>query len=217
MNLFTLPKPALVNRVIPKNSFEAYSNPKLKRNFIDHVFRITWLYKLAPETINLPAKEISEIQIFRIELKQQIDITSVLELIDRVIPYPIIFLVVFQSKMYISAAAKHPHPLNENNSVIDWTFKSGWFNTTAGKYNLNLKKSLDHAFYDFCIQLSGNSSRSNKKMPELIQFHREKATLEKEIKILKANITSSKSFKDKVAFNLQLQSMTKALNQLINS
>ena len=66
MEVFSLPNAAKVQRVIPKNAFDAYTNAKQKKLFTDLIARITWLYKLSPDTVNLEAKEIKEIQICRL-------------------------------------------------------------------------------------------------------------------------------------------------------
>jgi hypothetical protein len=52
--------------------------------------------------VNLEAKDINEIQVFRIELKAKEDIKTVLDIIDKSIPYNIIFVVQFESSVYIS-------------------------------------------------------------------------------------------------------------------
>ena len=90
MDLFSLPHTAAVNRIIPKNAFDEYANTKQKRQFTDLISRIIWTYKLSPATINLEALEIKEIQIFEIELKIREDIGTILELIDKSIPYHIV-------------------------------------------------------------------------------------------------------------------------------
>ena len=51
-------------------------------------------------------------------------IEKLLEIIDKSIPYHIIFVLNFEDQVKISVAQKHLHPTNENNAVIDWTFKS---------------------------------------------------------------------------------------------
>ena len=66
------PKQAAFGRTLPKNKIYEHSgaNTRLKDLFVEQVEQIVWQYKLAPETINLPAKPgVPELQIFSIQLK----------------------------------------------------------------------------------------------------------------------------------------------------
>jgi len=215
MELFTLPHTAKVNRVIPKNTFDAYTNSKQKKLFTDLILRITWLHKLSPDTVNLEAKEIQEIQIFKIELKVREEIQSLLEIIDKAIPYNIIFIVEESEDIYLSTSTKHPHPVNADNSVIDWTFKTSWFLQKESSYSLHLKKSLDAVYHDFCIQLSGKKSMARKSLQDLVHYNQQIQTLEREIIQIKRNIKNSKQYKYKVELNLLLEQRSKELQSLI--
>jgi hypothetical protein len=114
MQIFELPKHTNVNKVIPKNSFDKHTNTKQKKLFIDVVERIKWLYKLSKESINLAGKDILEIQIFEIELRKKEKIEVLLDLIDKSIPYHIIFILRFKGEFSLSVSQKHPHATNDN-------------------------------------------------------------------------------------------------------
>lgn len=146
MDFFDLPSKAKVGRVVPKNAFDEYTNTKQKKLFTDYIQRITWTHKLSADTVNLDAKEIQEIQVFKIELKQKSDIHKILEIINRSIPYHIVFWVEYDQEAYISTASKHPHPTNDDISVIDWTFTSDWFTKKEKIFSFNLKGGLDAVF-----------------------------------------------------------------------
>lgn len=216
MELFSLPHTAKVNRVIPKNAFDAYTNTKQKKLFTDQILRITWLQKLSPDTVNLESKEIKEIQIFKIELKIREEIRPLLDIIDKAIPYNIIFIIEESDSIYISTSTKHPHPVNADNSVIDWTFKTSWFLYNENIYSLHLKKNLDAVYHDFCIQLSGNKSMARKSLQDLVHFNKQIDRLEKEIVQLKRDIKNSKQYKYKVELNLLLKQRSKELKSLIS-
>lgn len=169
------------------------------------VSRITWTHKLSPDTVNLEAREIKEIQVFEIELKIREDIKTVLDIIDKAIPYQIIFIVVFSSEVYLSLSVKHPHPGNEDRAVIDWTFKSDWFFPTENKYTLQLKKGIDAIFHDFCIQMSGDTDFSTKPIMELVEYKKAVHALETEIAAIKSKMGNCRQFNEKVQLNLLLQ------------
>ena len=96
MSFFNLPKQTQVNKSIPKKTFDSYINSKQKKLFIDIIDKIKWTNKLSTETINLEGKEISEIQVFEIILRRKEDIEKLLEIIDKSIPYHIIFVLTFR-------------------------------------------------------------------------------------------------------------------------
>lgn len=205
MDIFKLPHTTIVNKVIPKNSFDAYTTYKQKKLFTELVQRITWTHKLSTETTNLPGKDIKEIQIFKIELKTQESIDSLLLAIDKAIPYPIIFVVIFEEQMYLSTSVKHPHPVNEDNAVIDWTFKTDWFTGNENRYTFVPKKSLDVVYLEFCIQLSGRPELAKKSLQEFIERCKLFDLLSKEVSQLKAAIAICKQFNQKVELNLKLK------------
>ena len=124
--MFDLPEATVVNRVIPKNSFEKYATASQRRQFTEYVQKIIWQNKLSTETTNLQGADIKEVQVFLIELKQKQKIDGILSVIDRAIPYPIIFSIKYDSTFYCSVSQKHAHPLNEDSAIIDWTFKTEW-------------------------------------------------------------------------------------------
>jgi len=216
MQLFSLPHTTKVNRVIPKNAFDSYTTSKQKKLFTELIARITWTHKISTDTVNLEAQDIKEILLFSVELKEKEYIQPVLDIIDRAIPYHIIFIVQHENLIYLSTSSKHPHPVNEDNAVIDWTFKTDWFVPAENKYTLQLKKSIDAVYHDFCIQLSGKVSMASKPLQDLILNRKQVNNLEKEIVRLKSGIANSKQFKDKVALNLKLKALEGQLKGLID-
>jgi len=211
MHFENLPHTTLVQRIIPKNAFDVYTTSKQRKLFTDKVSKITWTHKLAPETINLEAKEIKEIQIFRIELKVQEDVKPLLDVMDRAIPYHIIFMILHGSLMYISASSKHPHPINSNNAVIDYTFKTDWFSVEDNKYELRLNKNLDAVFIDFCQQLVNQEEVFQKSLADLVTYNSKVDRINKEIAAIKQKIAACKQFNQKVEYNLKLHSLESEL------
>lgn len=217
MKLFDLPQTTVVSRLVPKNAFDAFTNTKQKKLFTDKVQRITWTNKLSSKTVNLDAKDIQEIQVFKVELKSRDEIPQVLNIIDKAIPYHIIFWVQYQGDIYLSTSSKHPHPVRENQSVIDWTFKSDWFDISKVEYTLNLKKSIDAVYKDLCVQISGKPELLSKSLSHIVQYQQQVYQIRKEIEKLKSNISSSKQFNEKVELNLKLKEMEKEFLVLLNA
>lgn len=207
MELFDLPYNTIIQRFVAKSHFDSVTNTKQKAMFTNDIAKIMWCNTLSTETTNLPHKEIEEIQIFSIELKERKEIKSILEIIDKTIPYHIIFIVTFGDELYLSASTKHASPLNDNKSVIDWTYTSQWFRETGNTYCLNLKKDIDTVFFDFCQQLSQKSNSSIKNIADLTAYNARFSSLTKEIELLKKKISTCPQFNKKVELNLSLKKL----------
>ena len=119
-NMFVYPKQAEFNRPVPKNKIYGYAKPSraIRDRFVSQVSEIVWKYKLAPETINLPAKlAVHEIQVFEVALKTGELAEDVLRTMDKAIPSLLFFELTFEGRVKFAAAYKRP---NEANSSITW-------------------------------------------------------------------------------------------------
>lgn len=221
MPMFGLPKSTVVNKFLPKNSFDSYTNTRQKKKFSELIQRITWQNKLAKETINLSGNDVMEIQVFRVELKSKKKIDDLLLIIDRAIPYNIVFVVIFENELYLSAAVKHPHPLNPNNAVVDYTFESDWMKHEELTHKFVLRNSLDDTFNQFCKQINRNDipfpktgEETDNDIDKYIERIKEKAALEREIKKIKTAISKEKQFNRKVELNLKLKEFEQKISAL---
>ncbi len=214
MDFFNLPARTKVGRVVPKNAFDEYTNTKQKKLFADCIQRISWTHKFSSETVNLKAKDIQEIQVFKVELKQKHDVHKILEIINKSIPYHIVFWVEYKHEAYISAASKHPHPTNDDVAVIDWTFVSDWFDKDDNSYSFNLKGSLDAVFKDLCVQLTGKPELVKQPLASILKHEQEVHRLKKQILKLKTAISSCTQFNKKVELNLKLKETEKKLDNI---
>lgn len=208
-----LPKPTQVNKVIPKNAFDSYCTTQQKRLFTDKVEKIRWTNKLAWETINLPSVQVKEIQCFEIILKDRDGYEEVLKIIDRAIPYPILFTISFGSFIKRQISQKHPHPTNEDNAVVDWTFDSPWL-TESNEIHFDLKESLDEVFRRLCLSVSGEKDDFQYGIDQLVSFKKESHELESKIQKIKSRISNEKQFNRRVELNLELQTLEGLLKSL---
>jgi hypothetical protein len=204
MTYFELPKSTIVNRFIPKNAFDEYTNSSQKKKFTDIIDKITWQNKLSKDTINLDGVDVKELQVFEIKLKKKEKIQPLLNIIDKAIPYHIIFVVTFGDETYLSTSKKHNHINNENTAVIDWNFMSDWTSNKTENTTLNLKESIDFVFTDFCSQVSGFQS---KNIQEIVQKDISKTKLQKQIEELELKIKREKQFNVKIEMYNILQKM----------
>lgn len=204
--MFNLPQSTVIQKVIPKNAFDAYINTRQKKDFADKILRITWANKIALDTLNLAGNEVKEIQCFKIELKVRATIKDLLLIIEKAIPYHILFWVEFDNEFYISTSAKHLNPQNEDLAVIDYTFKSGWQSVENNPYNIELRNNLDWVFKNFCDQLKSVDA-DTKSINELVEKQISNDATLREIEKLKSAIGRCKQFNKKVELNMKLKTL----------
>ncbi len=213
--MLVLPPTTVVNKVVPKNSFDKYINTKQKKLFSEFIEKIRWANKLSKQTIRLEGKDVNEIQVFEISLKKKTAADDLLNIIDRHIPYHIIFVLLFENEVLYSVAQKHAHPVSDESSVLDWRFSSNWVNQDESLFRLNLKINLDEVFADFCLQITGKEKRQNQTLSQVIIIEQNRKLLLYEINKLEADIKGCKQFNKKVELNLKLQSK-KAELEILN-
>lgn len=213
--IFNLPLKSQVNKIVPKNAFDAYTNASQKRKFTELILRLTWLNKLSFETISVKGKDVKEIQIFQVELKKPEGFEAILQVIDKAIPYHIVFCVYYKEQVLFSASQKHLNPANEDMAVVDWSFTSKWIDKSDTPYKLNLERNLDFVFFDFCKQLAGNDRKVH-NINDLISYDKHLKELTKSISTLEAAISKTKQFNKKVELNLALQTKKGELIKLIS-
>ena len=126
--MFSFPKQAEFNRPLPKSKIYAFARPTraVKNQIVSGILDIVWKYKLAPETVNLPARHgIHEIQVFEIRLKTGEIGEDVLRAIDEAIPSPIFHHLLFQDRERWAAAYKRPATVG-NRQVVESYFHTAW-------------------------------------------------------------------------------------------
>ena len=113
----------VVNRPISKQKFyeRLEVTAKLKRLFVDQIEGIVWRHKLSPDTLNLAAGERArELQVFEAALKGPELDEAVLKLIDRGIPYPILFVLSYEDKVQARIGYKAEGRAPERYFGTDW-------------------------------------------------------------------------------------------------
>ena len=174
---FNLPKNAIVNKFIAKTKFyeRASLSSKLQNEFINKIQRITWLYKLAENTIGITKTEkVTEIQIFEIDLKEQVIPKNILKIIDRAIPYQILYRFVYKDNSAYGITLKENN-VSQNYYFSDWN-EDIQFNFTG----IDLEKVYQKLIKSFITSDAKNQDSFDK----VIDADNKIKILEQEIEIL---------------------------------
>jgi len=217
--LFDFPKNAFFGKTIPKTKF--YENgkisSKLKDMFVRQVDQITWLYKLAPETINIPAtQEVPEIQVFEIKLKGHDLSDDVLMCIDKAVQYPVIFEVKSSLGIKTVAAYKARARLMSSDTwKISNYLETGFTDGLGKRMHLNFGLNLNAIYEQILVALSDISIRKGESLEIFIERGESIQCKRAEISVLQRKIAVEKQFNKKVEFNSKLQVISQQLKILL--
>ena len=189
------PAHARVGKIVAKENFYGNIENSTKNLFQDEIARIIWEYKLAPETINLSAKNWQEIEVFRIMLKNSSISEKILKTIDSVIPYPILFLVESGSLEKAIICFKEQNQKDENFAKVDTYFATEWNDKRLENIKID-GLNIDAVFNNFVRQVAGNklsrdaekSSQSPSSIKEDIEKLKEREKIQKQIDVLTRRI-----------------------------
>ena len=123
------PKSTEFNKRIPKTKFYEHIEigKKIKDSFVQDIESIIWANKIAPSTISLAAGEkVTEIQVFRIVLKQSDFNKDVLKTIDEQIPYHILFIVCYRDKEQVWIGYKEQSGSESRAFKVDNYYHTAW-------------------------------------------------------------------------------------------
>jgi hypothetical protein len=192
-----LPQSAVVNKYIAKSKFyeRATISTKLRNQFINRLKRITWKYKLSKDTIGIDGTDkVTEIQIFEIELKEQKIPKSILKVIDKTIPYQILYVFRYNDDTAYGITLK------EKTTVDNYYFSHWNENVKFDFSGINLEKVYEKLVTAFVK----DEAKTEGNFQEIVDKDAKIKQLENEIVILENKIKREKQFNRKVEINKEL-------------
>jgi hypothetical protein len=218
--MFAYPKQAEFNRIVPKNKIYTHTRltKRVKELFITQIDEILWRYKLSPETINLPASHgIQEIQVFELNLRTPELDESVLETIDRAIPYPILFHLLQGEEIRTVISYKRPSEADSSKWVIEATFWGDPLPVSAPRAPLPVSLDLAGLYEQILRTLIPVRSRSGESLRDQVQRYQSIQGKERTLQQLEASLSREKQFNRKVELNAALRSHSQELETLKHS
>lgn len=200
--MMDFPKSTFFNKRIPKQKF--YSKLEVSNNivklFVKEIDSIIWKYKLSEETLNInKGLYVSEIEIFEITLKQQSISESLIQFIDREIPYHIVFVIKYKDLGQILLCYKEESKKQEGKFKVDTYYKTEW--TKYDELSLNIEGlDLDKVYENFLIQISAGNLKvdEDSNIKEAVEKSKEKEKLLTVINKLEIKIKNEKQFNRQV-------------------
>lgn len=210
MTLFAYPQKAAFGRILPKTKIYQYAGPStaMKDLFVRQVDQIAWAYKLAPETINIPAtKAVPEIQVFTIALKAGELKEDVLRCIDKAIPFPILFELTYDGKVKAMACYKRPSEADGTKWVLSSYFETPWLAADTPRTALPLTLDLAALYAELLRAIIPHSAKQDETLQDHIARVDAIRAREKEMAKAEARLSHEKQFNRKVAINAKIRIM----------
>ena len=215
--LIAFPKQAAFGRVLPKNKIYEHSgaNTRVKDLFVKQVEQIVWQYKLAPETLHLPARPgVPEIQIFSIQLKTQELDGDVLRCIDGAIPFPIVFELTFDGRTQVTAAYKRPNESDASRWVLSDYFATDWLPGDCERTAMPVALHLGGLYKQLLHRLIPLSPRPQETLAALVARVEQAQAKQRELDKTTARLAKEKQFNRKVEINATVRQLKSELESL---
>lgn len=215
--MYNLPQSTIVNRVIPKKTFvnQLGANTRMKDHFTNDVVRVEWLAKLAPSTINVAdGKEVHEITIFLVPIKDENCPDDIFSFIDGMIPRHTIFILRWGDMTCLHLNYKEWMESSTNTDKtfrIAKTYRSQWRKDT--EISLSIEGLTMDAIYEALVrQVAGERIIiQSESLREDVEKSTQREMLLKEIEILKRKEAKERQPQKKFAIHKQIVELKERL------
>lgn len=211
------PAQAAFGRTLPKSKLYVHSHAgtRLKTLFVQQVEQIVWQFKLAPETINLPARPaVAEIQVFGIQLKTPELSFDVLRAIDQAVQFPIVFELAHAGRTQVVACHKRPSEADASRWVLSDYFASGWLADHAERGAMPVALHLGGLYEQLLRALLPLPARPHETLAEHVARLDALAVKQREAHKTAAKLEKERQFNRKVAINSRLRLLMNEIERM---
>ena len=209
--MFGFPASTEFGKRIPKQKF--YENiditPDQKRLFIKQIHSICWQCKLAATTLNLSAgSTVTEVEVFGLELNAPELDETFLRLIDKAIPYHILYILTYDSR----AQALIGYKDTSGGSAAIRYYHTEWVSEDALAFSID-GLNLDVVYESLVRQVAGDAlnADSGESLRESMARDEKKRQLEKQIAALERKMRNEKQLNRRMEINAELKRLRKIL------
>lgn len=230
---FNIPESCNVGNIIYKKLF--YENGDLavsdKELFTDVINKITWLYCMKRDTINIKpykdeARDYSEIEFLEVTVTEDKKIRRIAEIIMRTITYPMVLVFKLNDSIKIVTAHVRINQNDSSQNTIDEFISTGWLKEDDAFFNRldMMKMNFTNCYILYCdivdtisiynaeCILGKPSSMSGDKAREFLSKIN---NIGAQIETLKSSIKNETQFNRKVELNIKIKQLEKARDKFI--
>ena len=210
--MLTFPQSTEFNKRIPKQKF--YENisvtPAMKRCFAEQIKMIYWANKIAPTTMNIaPGERVTEVEVFELRLSEPRLDEAVLKLIDREIPYHILFILTCGGKAQAWIGYKEA-AFGKGAFKVSRYYHTDWM--PEDKLHLSIDGlNMDAVYESLVRQIAGDKLQtdSGESLKESVERDEKKQQLEKQISTLENKMKKEKQLNRRMKMNAELKKLRK--------
>lgn len=213
--MLDFPEKTFFNKPIPKAKFYEHLDvkPSLKKVFVNQIEKIVWRNKLSPATLNVqPGTRVQELLVFEITLKTRPLDEAALKLIDKGIPYHILFLLKHDD-LYMACMGYK----DLSDKTISQYFKTDWMSLDE----LPLQTSgvtLDDVYDGYIKQINSRlDTDSATSLKDVIRDDAQRAKIERQIARLEAQMRTEKQPRRKFELAQTIQKLKNDLHGLVDN
>lgn len=181
----------------------------LKAKFIEQVEQILWKYKLAADTLNLPARNsISEIHVLELTLRVKVFSIDIPTTIDKAVPYPLLFIVRFGDEVKNLMAFKKINPFDTGKITINGYFESDWLRAEKIQPEpLPVILDMPALYEELMYPLVNLKRRNGETMDALLERALLVKKKERALGSLESKMNNEKQFNHRVELNSELKKL----------
>ena len=218
-----IPDSCFVGNTIYKKLF--YENADLsssdKALFTDGISKITWLYCLKPETINIhpykdDTRDYPEFEVIEVEVTGDYKLKRIAEVIMRTIPYPMLLIFKLEDKIQLYVAYQRINQSDSSKNTIEEFIATDWLGSDCALFaRLDIKQMRFTNFFVLYSDIVDAISVYNVSAiipadtsitgSEARQLSAEIQGIEQQITALRARIKSETQFNRRMELNIEIK------------
>ena len=180
-----------------------------RKAFTEQIKIIYWRNKLAEATLNLaPGEQVTEIEVFEVKLNSPDLDENVLRLIDREIPYHILFLLEYDGKYQAAVGYKEAAGSGKAAFKVDRYYRTEWL--AEEELSLHLEGlTIDAVYENFVRQIAGDNLSGGKDttLKESVEQQKQREQLEKQIATLEVKMKKEKQLNRKIGLKAEIKAL----------
>lgn len=232
-DFLNIPETCFIGNTIYKKLF--YENAGLstsdKSLFTDTISKVTWLYCLKPETINIPAykdevRDYPEVEVIEVPVHKDYKLKRIAEIIMRTIPYPMVLIFKLEGKRKLYVAHQRTNQNDSSKNTIEEFISTDWLESDSALIaKLDIKQMRFTNFYALYSDIVDTISIYNLSTiiptddnitgAEARELSAQIEDIEQEITSLRARLKKESQFNRKMELNIEIKRLEQNKNKLL--
>ena len=181
---------------------------------MEQINTIIWRNKIAAATANIEqGKTVTELEVFEIQLAGQELNPGVMQLIDKQIPYHILFILTHEGKAQAWIGYKEAAQTGNNAFKVTAYYHTEWMDVE--RLTLRMEGySTDAVYESFIRQIGGEQiADQDKPIAEAVALSERRKKLQREIAALQKKVANEKQFNRRIELNARLLELKSCLGK----